>query len=130
APTRLSRPVDDIQIAKPALAVFHVRFEQIDGISEAIPALLRLLAELLKELDDVAGRKDGIVGLFLKPHPLLGVSGDVTPIEESGRGGQIPLRQTDRVTDRDHLMPDLESGIPQGIEQSFGDLLRLLRTAA
>src|SRR5690606_8992021 len=45
APTRKRRPLDNVEIPRATLAIFDVGLEQVNGVTEPKPALVRLVLE-------------------------------------------------------------------------------------
>ncbi len=79
--------------------------------------------------------------LFSTAHPLISatlnecsckarVAGDVSGSQEAGRGIQIAVGHIKDLFDRSHLVPQLESGVPQRIPEALGEVCNVDARAA
>jgi hypothetical protein len=121
APARERGPLDHVEIARPPLAIFDVRLEQVNGVTEPEPALVRLVLEHGEEVSDLRGSEDGAEGLGLKFVTGLRVADDVPPVEQRRGRGHVRASQVDGLAGGDDLMTDLEPRVPERVEQRLRD---------
>jgi hypothetical protein len=126
AKPRARRPMRDVDVPQPADAVLHVRLEQVHGPSVALAAVSHAYGEPLQELGDVADPEEPLERTIEHLVAERPVARHDAPIEQRRRRRQIRLRHLDHLVRRDELVTDVESGVPERIEQRFGDLPRAL----
>ena len=118
----LADPIERMQVAQPAFAIFHIGFDDISAVAHAFVARVAF-SQLL-----------GHEGAFIAPHHLgrvaartlvveLLIAPDIPPFEEGCANGEVAFRQPDRFVQRTGRMAYFETQIPQHIEHRFDDLL-------
>ncbi len=111
-----------MQIAQAALAVLDVGLDQIARLAGAAMALLAL-----GELGGDEGRRRSLHHLLVEPRrelvKKLGVAEQITHFEQRGADGHVGFGLADAFGDRTRGVADLQSHVPQAIEQRFGHRL-------
>ncbi len=118
----LGDPEKRVQVAQAALAVLDVGLDHVARVAELLVALLHLvelgLDEFLRGAGDdllLEAAPEILVQLLLAP--------DVARLHQRGADRHVRLRLADALLDRAHRMPDLESQVPEHVEDRLDDLL-------
>ena len=116
-------PVERLQIAQPALALFHVRLKHI---ALAALALVPVRALCQLRLDEIGGRvleqvvaQPGAQVLRQRFMPR-----DIAPLQKRGADRVILTPQADTVLHRPAGMADLQPHVPEDIKHRFYDAFR------
>ena len=121
-------PKQRVQIAQPALAIFHVRFNHIALIADAFKAVFTLIKFAVEKRNSSAG--DNIFIKALKQFFGQGlIPRQMTTFEHRGadgdvvfRGFQLLAEASRRVT---HRQPQIPQHIKQGFNSRHGGFIRL-----
>ena len=113
-------PEQRVQIAQTALAVLDVGLDQIARLSGATVSLLAL-----RELGgDELGTVPCVTSLSKRVDQFveqLVVAEQIAQLQDGGADGDVGLGLADAFVDRARRMPDLQSHVPEAIEDQFGD---------
>ena len=113
-------PEQRVQVAQPALAVLHVRLDQITRLAGAAMALLAL-----GELGGDEFRRGALHDFLFEARGQLaverGIAEQMPRLEQRRADGHVGLGLADAFADRTGGVADLLPHVPQAIEQCFGD---------
>ena len=115
-------PEQRVEVAQPALAVLHVRLDQIARLAGAAQPLLAL-----GKLGGDELRRGAAHDLLVEARDELveqrAVAEQVARLEQRGADGHVGLGLADALVDRARRVADLEPHVPQAIENALGDRL-------
>ncbi len=112
---RHAGPLQQVQISKPPLALLHVGFEEIDGLSELVilpPALFQLVVQ---KAIDAPGHHFAHIAV-VKLLEQLGAPRQKPSFHHRGTHGEIRGRQLKAIGDGADAVADLKSEIPKRME--------------
>ena len=116
----LGDPEQRVQVAQPALAVFHVRLDQIARLAGAAMTFFAL-----GELGGDELRRRSLHDFLFEARGQFarrgGVAEQMPRFQQRGADGHVGLGLADAFADRARGVADLLPHVPQAIEQGFGD---------
>ena len=130
AEARARRPVRDVEIAQPADAVFHVGLEQVHRAAVALAALADARRRAAPGIcrccampKSPSNARFSILSLSVRSPVTTRQSSSVVAV------GRSVCASSTHLVRRDDLVTDVEPGVPERIEQRFGDRTHACRRA-
>ncbi len=117
----LADPIQRVEIAQAALALFHVGFDDIAAVAQAFVPVVALGQLLGDELPLGPGDDFGPEALLRLGEQIL-VAPDVTSFEQRGADRQVAAAHPHHVVERAAGMADLQRQIPHEIEDRLDHL--------
>ncbi len=124
AEEELADPQQGVEVAEPAFALFDIRLEQEPRVADPLVPLVALRELRLDEvgttiLDDIAS----VGSRQLVEEPL--VAPEEARLQKRRANGEILLRQLDALLHRAGRVADLETEVPEAIDEKLGHLLEI-----